>query len=46
MHLQDMLNSVAGEEWDSLARRRVRHYGYKFEYKVSFQMAASPLIHA
>lgn len=46
MHLQDMLKSVEGDKWDSLARRRVRHYGYKFEYEVSFLTAACQLEHA
>ncbi|KAK9865001.1 hypothetical protein WJX84_004818 [Apatococcus fuscideae] len=28
-----MLRAVENGDWEALARRRVRHYGYKFEYK-------------
>lgn len=45
-YLQDMLSSVEGDNWDLLARRCVRHFGYKFEYEVSFQMDGGLLVHA
>ena len=33
--LQDLLAAVDGGSWETLAKRRVQHFGYKFEYLVS-----------
>ena len=49
--LQALLSAVAGGPWETLARRRVQHFGHRFEYEVStgrcpalvFQSASSSL---
>ena len=33
--LQEILREVGAGDWELLARRRVRHFGYKFEYEAS-----------
>ena len=33
-HAQDLLQEVKAGPWETLARRRVQHFGYKFEYVV------------
>lgn len=33
--LQDLLAAADGGTWETLAKRRVQHFGYKFEYWVS-----------
>ena len=32
--LQELLRAVDASDWESLANRRVQHYGFRFEYKV------------
>lgn len=37
VHLfQELLQAVDCRPWNSLAKRRVQHYGYEFRYDVSF----------
>ena len=33
-YTQELLTSVDSQPWESLANRRIQHYGYKFDYKV------------
>lgn len=32
---QQMLAEIDQQPWNTLAKRRVQHYGYKFDYSVS-----------
>jgi hypothetical protein len=32
---QQMLRDIDQQPWNTLAKRRVQHYGYKFDYSVS-----------
>ena len=34
-YMQELLASVDDQPWESLANRRIQHYGYKFDYKVA-----------
>jgi hypothetical protein len=34
VQLQALLGAVDEIEWETLASRRVQHYGFRFEYKV------------
>jgi len=34
---QELLQAVDCRPWNSLAKRRVQHYGYEFRYDVSFK---------
>lgn len=39
IHAQDLLQEVKAGPWETLARRRVQHFGFKFEYVVCSRAA-------
>jgi hypothetical protein len=36
--VQELLTAVDAEQWTTLAKRRVQHYGYEFLYKVHLHL--------
>ena len=44
VHAQDLLQEVKAGPWETLARRRVQHFGFKFEYVVCSRATLSNLL--
>ena len=44
-YAQDLLQEVRPGPWETLARRRVQHFGYKFEYVVRSEAALVPALY-